>query len=90
LVYGKDRGHISPGEPDALGAGFEVLKAPTEIPDRHVLYRYTATFPWLSPNETLEQVSADAGLNNVLRQVYRPDLYRMAVKDLNVALCKHD
>lgn len=93
-----------------VGAPFEVLKAslsgrpvlrpgeaPVEIPDRHVFYRYTATFPWLSQGSWVGtqmkrwgQVPADADLNNVVRQVYRPDLYRAAVHGLDVAVPKHD
>ena len=97
-------------EESNVGAPYDVLKAsldgrpvlrpgeaPIDVPDRHVFYRYTATFPWLSQASWVGaqmkrwgQVPANTDLNQVIRQVYRPDLYRTAVKGLDVAVPAHD
>jgi NitT/TauT family transport system ATP-binding protein/nitrate/nitrite transport system substrate-binding protein len=93
-----------------VGAPFEVLKAslsgkpvlrpgepPADLPDRHVFYRYTATFPWLSQGRWLGeqmkrwgQIPEDADLQSVIPNVYRPDLYRTAVDGLDVLVPKDD
>jgi NitT/TauT family transport system ATP-binding protein/nitrate/nitrite transport system substrate-binding protein len=93
-----------------VGAPFEVLKAslcgrpvlrpgepPVEMPDRHVFYRYTATFPWLSQGRWLGeqmkrwgQIPGDVNLDRVIPDVYRPDLYRMAVAGLDVLVPQND
>lgn len=93
-----------------VGAPFEVLKAslggkpvlrpgepPVDLPDRHVFYRYTATFPWLSQGIWLgeqmkrwRQIPEDADLKAVIRDVYRPDLYRTAVAGLDVLVPQDD
>ena len=93
-----------------VGAPFEVLNAslggkpvlrpgepPLDLPDRHVFYRYTATFPWLSQGRWLgeqmkrwRQIPEDSDLKTVIREVYRPDLYRTAVDGLDVLVPKDD
>ncbi|KZB70756.1 MULTISPECIES: CmpA/NrtA family ABC transporter substrate-binding protein [Thalassospira] len=93
-----------------VGAPFEVLNAslsgkpvlrpgepPLDLPDRHVFYRYTATFPWLSQGRWLgeqmkrwRQIPEDSDLKAVIREVYRPDLYRTAVDGLDVLVPKDD
>jgi len=93
-----------------VGAPFEVLNAslsgkpvlrpgepPLDLPDRHVFYRYTATFPWLSQGRWLgeqmkrwRQIPEDSDLKTVIREVYRPDLYRKAVDGLDVLVPKDD
>lgn len=93
-----------------VGAPFEVLKAslsgkpvlrpgepPVDLPDRHVFYRYTATFPWLSQGRWLGeqmkrwgQIPEDADLQSVIPNVYRPDLYRTAVDGLDVLVPQDD
>ncbi|MBR9899550.1 MAG: ABC transporter substrate-binding protein [Rhodospirillales bacterium] len=93
-----------------VGAPFEVLNAslsgkpvlrpgepPLDLPDRHVFYRYTATFPWLSQGRWLgeqmkrwRQIPEDSDLKAVIREVYRPDLYRTAVDGLDVMVPKDD
>ncbi len=92
-----------------VGASFDILRAsllgrpvlkpgdnPIEAPDRHVFYRYTATFPWLSQGawvgtqmQRWGQVDATVDFNTLISDIYRPDLYRRAVKGLDVAL-PHD
>jgi len=93
-----------------VGAPFEVLNAslsgkpvlrpgepPLDLPDRHVFYRYTATFPWLSQGRWLgeqmkrwRQIPEDSDLTTVIREVYRPDLYRTAVDGLDVLVPQDD
>ncbi|MBS8273631.1 nitrate transporter [Thalassospira tepidiphila] len=93
-----------------VGAPFEVLNAslsgkpvlrpgepPLDLPDRHVFYRYTATFPWLSQGRWLgeqmkrwRQIPEDSDLKTVIREVYRPDLYRTAVDGLDVLVPQDD
>jgi NitT/TauT family transport system ATP-binding protein/nitrate/nitrite transport system substrate-binding protein len=92
-----------------VGASFDILRAsllgrpvlkpgdnPIEAPDRHVFYRYTATFPWLSQGawvgtqmQRWGQVDASVDFGTLISDIYRPDLYRRAVKGLDVAL-PHD
>ncbi|MBO6578678.1 MAG: ABC transporter substrate-binding protein [Thalassospira sp.] len=93
-----------------VGAPFEVLKAslsgkpvlrpgepPIDLPDRHVFYRYTATFPWLSQGRWIgeqmkrwRQLPQDTDLKAVIPDVFRPDLYRTAVAGLDVLVPQDD
>ena len=93
-----------------VGAPFEVLKASlcgkpalrpgepaVDVPDRHVFYRYTATFPWLSQGRWLgeqmkrwRQIPEDTDLKAVIPDVFRPDLYRAAVAGLDVLVPQED
>ncbi|WP_417843397.1 CmpA/NrtA family ABC transporter substrate-binding protein [Thalassospira sp.] len=93
-----------------VGASFDILRAslqgcpvlkpgddPVDAPDRHVFYRYTATFPWLSQGvwvgrqmQRWGQVGHQVNFNDVVRDVYRPDIYRRAVASLDVALPAED
>jgi NitT/TauT family transport system ATP-binding protein/nitrate/nitrite transport system substrate-binding protein len=93
-----------------VGASFDILRAslqgrpvlkpgddPVDAPDRHVFYRYTATFPWLSQGvwvgrqmQRWGQVGRQVNFNDVVRDVYRPDIYRRAVASLDVALPAED
>ncbi|BDW97235.1 ABC transporter substrate-binding protein [Thalassospira tepidiphila] len=93
-----------------VGAPFEVLKAslsgkpvlrpgepPIDLPDRHVFYRYTATFPWLSQGRWIgeqmkrwRQIPQDTDLKAVIPDVFRPDLYRTAVAGLDVLVPQDD
>ncbi|QPO11019.1 MULTISPECIES: CmpA/NrtA family ABC transporter substrate-binding protein [unclassified Thalassospira] len=93
-----------------VGAPFEVLKAslsgkpvlrpgepPIDLPDRHVFYRYTATFPWLSQGcwigeqmKRWRQIPQDTDLKAVIPDVFRPDLYRIAVAGLDVLVPQDD
>tara|TARA_R110001583_G_scaffold105494_1_gene253217 strand:- start:31753 stop:32922 length:1170 start_codon:yes stop_codon:yes gene_type:complete len=97
-------------EEQYVGASFDILRAslhgrpvlkpgddPVEAPDRHVFYRYTATFPWLSQGvwvgrqmQRWGQVGHQVNFNDVVRDVYRPDIYRRAVTSLDVALPAED
>jgi NitT/TauT family transport system ATP-binding protein/nitrate/nitrite transport system substrate-binding protein len=97
-------------EEQYVGASFDILRAslhgrpvlkpgddPVEAPDRHVFYRYTATFPWLSQGvwvgrqmQRWGQVGHQVNFNDVVRDVYRPDIYRRAVTSLDVALPVED
>ena len=93
-----------------VGAPFEVLKAslsgkpvlrpgepPIDLPNRHVFYRYTATFPWLSQGRWIgeqmkrwRQIPQDTDLKAVIPDVFRPDLYRTAVAGLDVLVPQDD
>ncbi|MBX2832933.1 MAG: ABC transporter substrate-binding protein [Rhodospirillales bacterium] len=93
-----------------VGASFDILRAslqgrpvlkpgdnPIDAPDRHVFYRYTATFPWLSQGawvgrqmQRWGQVDKTVDFNAVVAEIYRPDIYRRAVADLDVALPRED
>lgn len=93
-----------------VGAPFEVLKAslcgkpvlrpgepPVDLPDRHVFYRYTATFPWLSQGRWLgeqmkrwRQIPENTDLKAVIPDVFRPDIYRTAVAGLDVLVPQDD
>ncbi len=93
-----------------VGAPFEVLKAslsgkpvlrpgdlPVDLPDRHVFYRYTATFPWLSQGRWLgeqmkrwHQIPKDTDLKTIIPNVFRPGLYRIAVAGLDVLVPQDD
>ncbi|MFH1804708.1 MAG: CmpA/NrtA family ABC transporter substrate-binding protein [Pseudomonadota bacterium] len=97
-----DEGHV--------GASFDILKASLggqpvlrpggeviDVPDRHVFYRYTATFPWLSQGQWVGsqmqrwgQAPLDINMAVMVKRVYRPDLYRAAVAGMDVALPRED
>ncbi|MDP2698310.1 CmpA/NrtA family ABC transporter substrate-binding protein [Thalassospira sp.] len=97
-----DEGHV--------GASFDILKASLggqpvlrpggeviDVPDRHVFYRYTATFPWLSQGQWVGsqmqrwgQAPLDINMAEMVKRVYRPDLYRTAVAGMDVALPRED
>ena len=66
---------------------------PVTIPDFHFMARHHATFPWVSHalwfySQMLRwrQVEVAVGDISVVRNTYRPDIYRRALKPLNVVL----
>jgi nitrate/nitrite transport system ATP-binding protein len=69
-----------PSSPDA---------APRARPDFNVFHRYAANYPWrshalwtLSQMRRWGQIDADADLERIARQVYRPEWYRKAAAAL--------
>jgi nitrate/nitrite transport system substrate-binding protein len=72
--------------PFAFGAGEEGT-----LDDFHVFYRYTATFPWRSHALWLlgqmwrwGQIERACDLRAIVRDVYRPDIYREATSALEI------
>ena len=70
-----------------LGAG----ESPTALPDFHVFHRYAANFPWTSHAVWLltqmlrwGQLNAVIDMHAAAAEVYRPDLYREAARDVGV------
>lgn len=65
--------------------------APVPLPDFNVFYRYAATFPWCSHAVWLitqmyrwGQIGETLPIRQVAEQVYRPDLYREAARELGL------
>jgi two-component system, oxyanion-binding sensor len=70
---------------------------PVSIPDFHVMARHHATFPWVSHalwfySQMLRwnQVEAADGDIGIVRNTYRPDIYRRALASLKLDLPKAD
>ena len=68
---------------------YESDAPPVAMPDFNVFHRYAANFPWLSHaawflDQMIRwgQIPGDTEVDVVARQVYRPDLYRLAAKQL--------
>jgi ABC-type nitrate/sulfonate/bicarbonate transport system substrate-binding protein len=66
---------------------------PVSIPDFHFITRHHATFPWVSHalwfySQMLRWHQIEAAVDdiNVVRNTYRPDIYRRALKPLRVDL----
>ena len=66
--------------------------APKPLPDFNVFYRYAATFPWRSHAEWFitqmyrwGQIDTAIDIKKTAAEVYRPDIYREAAKELGVA-----
>lgn len=66
-------------------------EAPVPLPDFNVFYRYAATFPWCSHAVWLitqmyrwGQIGEALSIRQVAEQVYRPDLYREAARELGL------
>jgi ABC-type nitrate/sulfonate/bicarbonate transport system substrate-binding protein len=64
---------------------------PAPLPDFNVFYRYAATFPWrshalwfLTQMYRWGQIGEALNIRQVAEQVYRPDLYREAARELGV------
>ena len=64
---------------------------PQPLPDFNVFYRYAATFPWRSHAEWFitqmlrwGQIDQPLDIKKVAAEVYRPDLYRAAAKELGI------
>jgi two-component system, oxyanion-binding sensor len=64
---------------------------PRPLPDFNVFYRYAATYPWRSHaawfiTQMLRwgQIEQPLDVRKVAEQVYRPDVYREAARDLGV------
>jgi two-component system, oxyanion-binding sensor len=80
--------------------GHPVLRpdaAPSNEPNRHVFYRWQATFPWVSQGIWLltqmrrwGQIKTEIDYGEVAAQVYRPDLYRKAVEPLQLSVPRDD
>jgi ABC-type nitrate/sulfonate/bicarbonate transport system substrate-binding protein len=65
---------------------------PRPLPDFNVFYRYAATFPWFSHAEWFitqmyrwGQIDKALDIKKTAAQIYRPDIYREAARDLGVA-----
>jgi two-component system, oxyanion-binding sensor len=65
--------------------------SPSELADRHLFFRWQATFPWRSHAVWLltqmarwGQLPDEDGLAAVAERVYRPDLYRTSVAPLGI------
>ncbi len=68
---------------------YSVDEAPRPLPDFNVFYRYAATFPWYSHAEWFitqmlrwGQLEAPLDIRKTASEVYRPDIYREAAKEL--------
>jgi ABC-type nitrate/sulfonate/bicarbonate transport system substrate-binding protein len=66
-------------------------EAPRPLPDFNVFYRYAATFPWYSHAEWFisqmyrwGQIDRAIDIKKTAADVYRPDIYRAAAKELGV------
>ncbi len=64
-------------------------EAPRPLPDFNVFYRYAATFPWQSHAEWFitqmyrwGQIDHAMDIKKAAAQVYRPDIYREAAKEV--------
>jgi nitrate/nitrite transport system substrate-binding protein len=67
------------------------------MPDFNVFFRYGANFPWVSHGLWLlgqmyrwGHITTPCDMGEVVRGVYRPDLYRKAAAEMNVAVPDHD
>ncbi|MEJ1964349.1 MAG: CmpA/NrtA family ABC transporter substrate-binding protein [Gammaproteobacteria bacterium] len=85
--------HNALGNRLSLSAG----TPPVSIPDFHFMWRHHATFPWVSHalwfySQMLRwrQVEVAVGDIAVVRNTYRPDIYRRALAPLNLDLPKAD
>jgi len=65
----------------------------SDLPDRHVFFRWQATFPWrshalwlLTQMRRWGQLGADVDMRAAAESVYRPDLYRRAVVPLGLTV----
>lgn len=65
---------------------------PKPLPDFNVFFRYAATFPWRSHAEWFitqmyrwGQIEQVINIREAAAQIYRPDLYREAAKELGIA-----
>lgn len=66
---------------------------PEALPHRHVFFAWQATFPWrsqalwlLTQMQRWGQVPLDTDLQGLVREVWRPDLYRRAAAELGLPL----
>lgn len=71
-----------------FGAG----EAPVALPDFNVFHRYAANFPWVSHAVWFMtqmyrwgQLDQAVNIRKLAEQVYRPDLYRAAARELGLA-----
>lgn len=71
---------------------FDKEKGPQPLPDFNVFYRYAATFPWRSHAEWFltqmlrwGQIDKPIDIKQVAADVYRPDIYREAARELGIA-----
>jgi two-component system, oxyanion-binding sensor len=80
---------------NALGNRLSLMGGtpPVSIPDFHFMARHHATFPWVSHalwfySQMLRwrQIEEAVGDIGVVRNTYRPDIYRRALAPLNVAM----
>lgn len=70
---------------------------PRHLPDFHVFSRYAANFPWVSHGlwhltqmYRWGQLTTPCNMLEVVRSVFRTDLYRKAAADLGLAAPSHD
>jgi NitT/TauT family transport system ATP-binding protein/nitrate/nitrite transport system substrate-binding protein len=70
---------------------------PSHEPDRHVFYRWQATFPWVSHGIWLltqmrrwNQIKSDIDYADLAAKVFRPDLYRTAVSPIGIPVPRDD
>lgn len=71
---------------------YNKTEAPQPMPDFNVFFRYAATFPWqshaawyITQMYRWGQFEKPIDIHKVASQIYRPDLYRQAAKDLGIA-----
>ena len=70
---------------------YAIDEDPRPLPDFNVFYRYAATFPWkshaawfISQMIRWGQIEEPVDIRKTAGDVYRPDIYRDAVKDLGI------
>lgn len=89
--------------PDYIGAAPSILRkaltgqASAGLPDRHVFFRFAATYPWpaqalwlLTQMKRWGQIVGPLDMQATARAVYRPELYREALADRNTPLPEDD
>ena len=90
--------HYVGAPPDMIGAALDgdialdAAGARIALPDFHVFHRYAANVPWVSHGIWLlrqmarwGQLDVDADVVAAASQVYRPDLYREAAREIGIA-----
>ena len=72
---------------------YAIDEEPRPLPDFNVFYRYAATFPWrshavrfLSQMVRWGQIEKPLDIVRTANEIYRPDIYREAVKDMGIPL----
>lgn len=70
---------------------YSMEEEPRPLPDFNVFYRYAATFPWrshaawfISQMIRWGQIETPIDIARTAADVYRPDIYREAIKDLGI------
>lgn len=67
------------------------------LPDFNVFFRYAANFPWVSHGLWIlgqmyrwGHLTTPCDMGEVVRSVYRPDIYRKAAEQMGIAVPAHD